>query len=49
MRRATVNGLALVFHELGDPMRPNTGAVRDNGRVDIGWQINGDDLSITLE
>lgn len=43
----SVNGLALVFHEL-TTNAAKYGALRgDNGRVDIVWKVNGDDLSIT--
>ncbi len=43
----SVNGLALVFHELATNAAKYGALCGDNGRVDIVWQINGDDLSIT--
>lgn len=43
----SVNGLALVFHELATNAAKYGALCGDNGRVDIGWQIKGDDLSIT--
>lgn len=47
MRRAIGQRTRAVFHEL-TTNAAKYGALRgDNGRVDIVWQVNGDDLSIT--
>lgn len=43
----SVNGLALVFHELATNAAKYGALCSENGRVDVLWQIDGDDLSIT--
>lgn len=43
----SVNGLALVFDELATNAAKYGALCSENGRVDVLWQIDGDDLSIT--
>jgi two-component sensor histidine kinase len=43
----SVNGLALIFHELATNAAKYGALGGDNGSVEIVWEINGDDLSVT--
>jgi two-component sensor histidine kinase len=43
----SVNGLALVFHELATNAAKYGALCNDTGRVDVVWQIDDDDLGIT--